>query len=264
VGLVALLTAALLAADLSDEEVAALAEAAFNEGVHLRDASDQARPHFQEAAALFEELRRRGADNPALSLDLGNAYLLAEDLPRALLAYHRGLRLDPDNLALRDGRDAARARVHYPANSTLGRPLPESRPPWLPHLRPSWLIAGSAVCYFVGCAFLTRWLMKRNSRLIAFSLASLALASGLAFLVGRAADHAFYEASHPLVVIAVDDVSLRKGNGKNFPPRYETPLSRGVEAHVLFERGDWLQIELAGGEVGWVPCQAVVREGAGM
>jgi hypothetical protein len=34
--------------------------------------------------------------------------------------------------------------------------------------------------------------------------------------------------------------------------------NRGVEARLLFARGDWLQIELAGGEVGWVPRRLVL------
>jgi hypothetical protein len=56
----------------------------------------------------------------------------------------------------------------------------------------------------------------------------------------------------PIVVIAEDGVLLRTGNGLSYPPRYETPVTRGVEARLLYERGDWLQTELAGGEVGWV------------
>jgi hypothetical protein len=61
------------------------------------------------------------------------------------------------------------------------------------------------------------------------------------------------EAARPLVVILDDGVLLRKGDGLAYPPRYDTPLNRGAEARLLFERGGWLQVELAGGEVGWVP-----------
>ena len=64
--------------------------------------------------------------------------------------------------------------------------------------------------------------------------------------------------AQPLVVIARDDVLLRKGNGEGYPRRYDFPVNRGVEARVLFERGDWMQIELSGGETGWVPRGAVV------
>jgi uncharacterized protein YgiM (DUF1202 family) len=55
------------------------------------------------------------------------------------------------------------------------------------------------------------------------------------------------------VVIAEDGVLLRKGNSTAYPRRHETPVNRGVEARLLFERGDWVQVELSGGETGWVP-----------
>jgi uncharacterized protein YgiM (DUF1202 family) len=58
---------------------------------------------------------------------------------------------------------------------------------------------------------------------------------------------------HPLVVIAEDGVLLRRGNGLTYPPKYEAPVNRGVEARLLVARGDWLKVELAGGESGWVP-----------
>jgi hypothetical protein len=62
-----------------------------------------------------------------------------------------------------------------------------------------------------------------------------------------------------LAVIAHDGVLLRKGNGATFPPWSETPLNRGVEANILYSRDGWLQVELAGGEVGWVSAVEVVR-----
>jgi hypothetical protein len=60
------------------------------------------------------------------------------------------------------------------------------------------------------------------------------------------------------VVIARDGVLLRRGNGVVFPPRYDTPVNRGVEGRLRFERGGWVQIELSGGEIGWVPRAAVL------
>jgi hypothetical protein len=65
---------------------------------------------------------------------------------------------------------------------------------------------------------------------------------------------------HPLVVIVRDGVLLRRGNGMVFPPRYETPINRGVEARLRYERGGWVQIELSGGEIGWLPREAVLME----
>ncbi len=62
------------------------------------------------------------------------------------------------------------------------------------------------------------------------------------------------------MVIAADGVLLRRGDGLAYMPRYDTPVNRGVEARLLFARGDWLQIELAAGEVGWVPRRLVLLD----
>jgi hypothetical protein len=53
---------------------------------------------------------------------------------------------------------------------------------------------------------------------------------------------------------------LRKGNGEAFPPWFDSGLNRGVEATLLYQRDDWLQIELVSGEVGWVHRRDVVVE----
>jgi hypothetical protein len=64
----------------------------------------------------------------------------------------------------------------------------------------------------------------------------------------------------PLVVVAEDGVLLRRGDGLAYPPRYDTPLPRGAEARLRRERGTWLQIELSGGEIGWVPRELTRME----
>lgn len=256
--LISLLLHARPAAGLSDRDILERAATEFQEGVHLRQSREQARPHFRNAAGYFEELRRRGAGNPALSRNLGNAYLLAGDLPNAILAYRRGLRLTPNDFDLRESLIEARASVAYPASGDLGRPRSDDRPPWLPHLRSRWLMFAATGCYVLGCVGVTRWRMVRRGRLLTAGLLALLLAGVLSgWLALRAHDRNEREI-HPLVVIARDGVLLRRGNGATFPPRYDTPVNRGVEARLLFERGGWVQIELSGGEIGWVPRDTVL------
>jgi len=249
-------------AELTDREVLERAEVAFQEGVRLRQARDQAQPHFRNAAGYFEELRRRGIGNADLYRNLGNAYLLAGDLPRAILSCQRGLRLAPNDLGLRESLAEARERVNYPASGDLGRPRSDDRPPWVPHIGSRWLLSAAVIFYALGCLALTRWRMVLRERLFFISLLALSLAGVLSgWLVLRAGELREREA-HPLVVIARDGVLLRRGNGAVFPPRYDTPVNRGVEGRLLFERGGWVQIELSGGEIGWVPHEAVLVDAA--
>jgi hypothetical protein len=231
----------------------ARAETAFQEGVRLRDAPTQARPHFLEAAECYEKLRRRGADNPALDRNLGNAFFLAGDLPRAILAYRRGLVRAPADRRLQAALAHARSQVTFPSGSSLGQPPRQHRPPWLPRPASQWSLLIALVLFALGCLAVARWWMIRRGRLLVVG-AIVIVAAGL-LLAGLVAEEVrTWELSrHPVVVIAAEDLPLREGNGLAYPSRYDAPLNRGVEARLLFVRGDWLQIELAGGEVGWVP-----------
>jgi tetratricopeptide (TPR) repeat protein len=254
--LIALLAA--VPADLPDAEVAGQAEAAFREGVHLRDDAAQARPYFGRAAAGYEELVRRGRNNPLLYRNLAHAYLLAGDLPRAILTCRRGLRLAPGDGGLRGDLAAIREQVLFSPYSSLGRPPADDRPPWWPRFRAGTLGAFAAGFYVLACLGLTRWLMLRRVGLLLTSGGCLAAAVALGVFAGIEASHEWDAVAHPLVVIAADGVLLRRGDGLSYPPRYDTPVNRGVEARLLFAGGDWLQVELAGGEVGWVPRRLVL------
>jgi hypothetical protein len=265
------LTLALLAGqngDASTGEIARQATAAFQEGVRLRAEKDSARKQFTEAARLFEELERKGVRNPSLYLDLGNARLLAEDVPGAVLAYHRGLRLAPYQRELQEGLARARSQVLYPTEAAFGRTPPAEWPWLLPRLGSRWLFALGGACYFLAWMGLAAALLARRTWLwigvgaaLIAAIASTTMGIGVLSRESAAADQT-------LVVIARDGVLLRRGNGwvqaesqPAYPPRYPTPLNCGVEARLSARRGDWLQLELAGGEVGWVPASAVLVDG---
>jgi hypothetical protein len=266
VGFAPLLIVALLHAGgddlspLTPVEVKDRAEAAFAEGVRRRADPDAARASFRTAATCFEELRRRGAGNALLFRNLGHSYLLSGDLAHAVLSYRRGLRLAPGDRALAAGLESARARVSYPSESRLGRPGPAGRASFLARVGGEWLIGGAALLYAGACAGLTRWLMTRRGVPLGVALAAL-LGAGL--LTAAAVRGAADAPAGPLAVIAEDGVLLRRGDGLAYPPRYDTPVNRGVEAAVLTERGNWVQIELSGGEAGWVPREYVLVDANG-
>src|SRR5262249_20158853 len=158
----------------------------------------------------------------------------------------------PADRRLQAGLTFARAQVAYPEPGAFARPPQDSRPPWLPRPRPGWLMALAVVFYSLTWAAWTRWHMVRRGSLLGVALLSGATALVLAAALAVECWTNFDQTKHPLVVIADDGVLLRKGNGEAYPRRYDTPLNRGVEARLLYARGDWLQIELASGEVGWV------------
>lgn len=244
------------AADAPDD-IRLQAEAAFREGAQLAPkAPDKARKEFARSAALYEQIRQAGVVNADLLRNQGNAYLLADDLPRAILAYRRGLHLAPHDMALRRNLAHAREEVRYAPPGTLGRPPVDHRPPWLPRL-PEWTPHVALGFYALGWLAGVRWWMVRRGGWLTVGIscfvAALLVGGGIGYEEWTEAQ----EEAQPLVVIAQDGVLLSRGTwsvSAASPPRYETPLHRGVEARLLFERGSWLQIELSGGQVGWIPA----------
>jgi hypothetical protein len=234
------------------------AESEFHAGRATRADRRQSRSHFARAAEAYEALRQRGYRNADLFRNEGNAYLLAGDLPRAILAYRRGLRLAPGDRQLRANLAAARAEVAIPSPGSFGRPPEEFWLSWVLRPRPAVALLGAVLAFSLYWVALTRYFMVRRFWLLKAAL--VALAAGLMLK-----SYALWESwnrvrdiPHPLVVVARDGVVLRKGNGFSYPPRNPAPLNRGVEAQELFMRGDWLQIRLTGGEVGWVPLADVL------
>jgi hypothetical protein len=242
---------------LSSEDLARRAESEFSQGVEYRKDADRARPHFQAAAQYYEELRGRGGRNSLLFANLGNSYLLAGDLPRAIFTYRQGLKSSPGNQSLRRNLAEARAMVAYPGPDALGMMISDKEGYWYELLGPQFTWCAAALCYASGCIFLTRWWLTGGRFSCALGFAALIAALGIS------AYGYFAQASpsdRPLIVVAEDSLLLRKGDSFHYPPRYETPVNQGVEAQLLFDRGAWLQIELAGGEVGWVPRKSVLLE----
>jgi hypothetical protein len=190
--------------------------------------------------------------------NLGNAHLLADELPDAIFAYARGLRLDPNDQGLRDNLEYARARVAYPFGDH-GRPEEDSWPSWL--YRPSafQVLAAALTLYALACILATRWYMTRRwALLIRAGMAVVLAALCGAYWLDLEGNNAWQE-QHPLVVIRDDKIPLRKGNGPNYPSHAHLPsLSRGMEARKLHERGGWLQVRFASGEVGWVEKAVVL------
>jgi hypothetical protein len=249
------------AAALDEADILHRAEFALQEGVGRRENPQQARHFFLEAAHGYEALDQLGNQNPALLRNEGNAYLLAGDVPRAILAYRRGVRLAPADAVLQANLRFAREQVNYPSADGFGQPPIDHWPPWLPRPSLAALLTVAVLVYTASLTMLTRWWMTRRGGMLAIGVALFVAALAPLFGVIHEAWQQRQEAKYPLVVVAANGVPLRNGDGLAYPARYDgKTLNRGVEARLLFERGDWLHIELSGGETGWVPRTVVLLD----
>ena len=97
----AMMLAAVLLPEPSNADLFRRGEIAFHAGLARRekdDPNDRGEADFRDAARAWEAIRVRGVDTALLYRNLGHAYFLAGDLPRAVLCYRLGLRREPGDL----------------------------------------------------------------------------------------------------------------------------------------------------------------------
>lgn len=237
-----------------EEEILARAEVEFRKGLELTGKPREARQAFARAAGFFAQLQERGVNNPALYQNLGNGQFLSGNLAGAILSYHRGLRLAPHDPALAENLEHARSRVAYPPGT---RPAASSWPPWLPGISFAWFLIPALGLYGLAWVALARRLAGgKGMGWMVFWLAGSAFLGGI---WGWSQWQARQEEQQPLVVVAAQKVLFHRGNGENYPQHEEIPLLQpGMEARRLARRGDWLQIRLFSGHIGWSKREAVL------
>lgn len=210
---------------------------------------------FREAERLFEAALAGGARNAELYTNLGNAALQGERLGRAVLAYRRALRLDPDYPRALQNLEHARGLL----------------PDWVPRQEPVGL---------AGSLFVWHRTLSRQERALAASLCFLA-AAGLVACGIRFRQSAFRNAawlpgllwlafvasllieSRELAagdaVVVAEEALLRVADSSLAPAALPRPLPAGTELRVLEARAPWLRVRLANGRDAWVADDAVAR-----
>jgi hypothetical protein len=251
---VLLLPCAARAAYHNDPLVAA-AEA-FAEGAALRGDAEKARPKFARAAELYDTVWNRGARSSELALARARAHRLAGSLPRSIAALRDGTAAVPSARELQTELAEARAAVAYPLDGPVGAQC-RARDSFTVAARVSvaeaWVLAGGL--WLLACACVVRFIMTRGAGWLWTAGAfALALAAFGALWVHDARARRDDRPAHVLL----SDALLRTGNASSYPERLDAPLPAGAEVRERSRRGGWVQVELPGGAIGWLPLSALV------
>lgn len=218
----------------------------------LQENPEVARNLFRAAAQRFENLTAAGIVNGKLEFNLGNAWLQAGDLGRAVLHYRRAQRLVPGDLRLQDNLKLARARrLNTIRVSSRSRVL-QSIFFWHHELAAAQRLRLALILFICFWGLLTLRNFGGRRSLLPAALICI-LVSGL--LGGSAALSHWQDRQAPAGVVLALDVAVQKGPGKGYQRQFEEPLQPGVEFILRERRGSWWQIELADGHRGWIEAE---------
>jgi len=213
---------------------------------------DAAKPLYDKAILLYEKLVDQGGiQNAKLYYNLANAYLLKEDLGRAILNYRRAVQLDRSDLNIQKNLAFARSRrVDRVETSTQRRVLGTL---FFWHydfsLNTKLLLASLSFAALCGISTLVVWRGRGSATWVAAVLSGVLWVAFVTSILVETKQAAATRAG----VITTAEVVARQGDGPNYPPSFKDPLHAGMEFELIEHRPGWLHIRLSDGTDAWVP-----------
>jgi tetratricopeptide (TPR) repeat protein len=245
------------------ETILAEAAALYERGTAFIEADPAAaKEAFAEAARKYRQLVDSGIRNSHLFLNLGNAYLQANQLGHAIAVYEQGRSFDPTNYELNINSEFARSLVRRNAaeQSLAERPAVGSRllsmNAWLIHRigleTIGWVIGGASILFW---GLLTAGIVWRGfpARRLAILPLGLLLIGTLSMVLagagGRRSAHGY---------LVENRITLRTSDGGEFAEVTTLTNADGLEVQILNQRSGWMEIQTATGQRGWIPSAACV------
>ena len=240
---------------LSKEEIISLfnqANDAFRQANAATDDAGRAKSLYGKAILSYEKIIREGhIENPKLYYNLANAYLLQNDLGKAILNYRKAEKLDKSNSDIQKNLAFARARRIDKVEQKTETQILRTLAFW--HYDFSTRMKFIIVCmsFAVLCLTLTAaiWYGRKTS----LSLIAVISAGLLVCFAGSVAVDSFTQATQLSGVIISPQVTAYQGDGSNYPASFKEPLHTGTEFILIERRPGWFHIRLANGSDGWIP-----------
>ena len=209
---------------------------------------------YRQSAALYEQLLEQGVQSGAVYYNLGNAWTKADEPVRAIVAYYHAKRYIPNDPHLNANLQTVLTNnggtMPSPENSFVDLLFFWQNRVGL-HVKIWSSLALMGLTFLGGVLCLFRQ-SKRLKRFVLGSAIFLVIA-----LTSVGYDWYRFEGIEQVMVTT--NVFPRKGNSEQYEPAYVAPIPFGTLAVVLDERGDWLFLRFASGQVGWLPRSQTFR-----
>ena len=247
--------------DSRELETAHAAQAAYEQGMLLRDVDANASQEaFEESADGWRRLITAGHANARTWTNLGNAELGAGEVGESIAAYLEADRLSPGDQQVRTNLSAARNQVPARFDDTGVTVLYDT-------VSDGWHVLGfdvrwwiAAVCWIgLWGLLLIRINVRTNredddrsegGRLVL--RAALIVMGGVAVISAGTVALDLSEDAWRNPGVLVQESVIRSGNGESFSEVFSEALPEGVEFEVVESRPGWHKVRFADDRIGWV------------
>ena len=207
---------------------------------------------YEKAILSYEKIINEGKiQNARLYYNLGNAYLLKENIGKAILNYRRAQKLDSSDANIQKNLDFARSQRIDKITPKARKRIMETLFFWHHDfsLRTKFIL--SCLFFAALCITLTIivWLGRTAPTSTVVVITTICTLCFFISVIVETQERARLISG----VITVQDVVARQGDGQNYPESFKEPLHAGTEFDVLERRLGWLHIKLSDDSDAWIP-----------
>jgi tetratricopeptide (TPR) repeat protein len=227
----------------------------FREANTIANDPEKAQKLYEKAILNYEKIISDGRiKNSKLFYNLGNAYILKDDLGRAILNYRRAENLDKADTNIQKNLAFARSRRIDTVDVRTEKRILETLFFWHYDFSIKTKFLLTCFCFAIVCISATAMLWRGKPALLVVTavICGLLAASFLSSVVVESLS----AANTICGVITAQQVVARQGDGPNYPESFKDPLHVGTEFDLLERRTGWFHIMLSDHSDGWIPDNA--------
>lgn len=213
---------------------------------------------YTEASETYKKVVALGLESGDLYYNMGNAYFKMNDYAHAILYYERAKRLDPGNEDIDFNLKVANNKI-----ADQIEPLPELfYKRWyygIVNSFPSDTWARTGIFFFILSLFLGAvYLMSRVLilRKTGFWIGALLFLFSLFSLLFAWSGHSAIQNAHEAILIS-PTVTIKSSPDEKSVDLFV--LHEGTKVQLKDQIGNWYEIRIANGSVGWIPASAVEK-----